>query len=107
MPRYITQSELLPPNVRAAIDHSDVVSISGQPLLHSSDSKEVLFDNCEEVIDMPFLVVEALIRHIPVVGHRHLREAFLGEYAILIGRALETGDEYIFGVREELGFRLE
>lgn len=104
---YITESELLNTAHRELLQSEDTLLVSGRPLTHWSDSKDSFFDQCVEVIRMPLSVRLVTIDYIDPQLNCHLDNQFTGEFISIIGENPETGDEYRFAIKEELGFCLE
>ncbi len=107
MEPYITSSEILDDDIRQFIIENPILLISGIPMRHhSSDGYDYLYA-CKPVDRIPLIVRQVLIQTIPVIGHRHLGEEFIGTYPTVSGVHEETGDEYCFGIRDCLGFVIE
>ena len=105
---YITGSSLLDGETREQLERGEAFLVSGQPLNHwSADGcKEWHFENTAAVVDMPFQPSNSAEIEISRVGNNHVPASFIGVYVALTGINPETGDEFRFGVREELGFCL-
>lgn len=97
--------EVLPEHVRELLVSQAVVYVSGKPVWHfSADGKERFFGDCDELIEHPLFVVNALLAHIPETGNTHIPEEYRGDYPVITGFSTETGDEIRFGVKSELNF---
>lgn len=103
----ITNSELLPQEVREIITENEQVYVSGRPLWRfPEDGKDTFYAACEELVAHPMFIVSALLAHIPDMGNTGIPREFIGDYAVITGFSAETGDEIRFGVRPELRFAI-
>lgn len=106
MNNFITKSEILPQDIREVVESNDIVVVSGRPFWHfDTDGGKYLHDRLP-VTGLLVAVRSVVVQTVPTVGNRHLPPEFLGTYPTLTGVDLQTGDEYCFGIRKELGFEL-
>lgn len=108
---YITKQLEIPTEVYELLDQlgeKEAVAVSGLPIIKwGIDQKDTFYNDNSEVVDMPF-VPRFVIRHtLSAIGAPHISESFLGTYPILVGENPETGDDYQFGIRDELNFSLK
>lgn len=104
---YVTDSEMLSREHRELLRSDIPLVVSGRPLACWTDSKDMFFDECAEVIDMPFVPRSVAVNEIDPVLHNHLDSRFTGTFINIGGFNPETGDEYRFAVRDELSFCLQ
>lgn len=86
-----------------AIGRMGLIVITGKPLIRWGEPPTYYNDNDVE-IGVLLRVSYFRMMHIPQVGHGHLEHDFTGEYPAVSGFDVETGVEYLFGVKPELGF---
>lgn len=104
---YITNSEMLNDEYRELFSSGECLLVSGQPLACWSDSKDSFFDDCSEVIMMPFIVRSVTVDQINSDLNNHLDVRYTGIFVGIVGFNPETNDEYRFAIRDELKFCLE
>lgn len=104
----MTESSLLDSETREQLKWGEVFLVSGQPLNHwaADGYKEWHFEGAAAVVDMPFQPSNSAEIEISRVGNNHIPASFIGVYVALTGINPETGDEFRFGVRDELDFCL-
>jgi hypothetical protein len=104
---YITNSEMLDDEYREIISSGECVLVSGQPLACWSDNKDSFFDDCSEVIMMPFIVHSVTIDQINPGLNKHLDMRYTGNFVGIVGFNPETNEEFRFAIRDELNFCLQ
>ena len=105
--RYITKSDVLPRKVREIVEANETVVVSGRPFWHFDVSGGKYLHDRLPISGLLVAVRSVIVQTVPTVGNRHLPPEFLGTYPTLTGVDLQTGDEYCFGIRQELGFEIE
>lgn len=82
--------------------------VHGRPFVFwsANGEEEDLYNNNCEVIEVSIRVGRIAIQTVSAIGHRGIDPAFTGSYPVIIGSD-EATNEYIFGVRPELEFRVE
>jgi len=104
---YITDSPLLPGDIKKLLLSGHDLVVSGRPLnLWQADRKEFHFYDCAEVIDMEFIPSLVSVTTIDPILNPHLGAIYTGIYITISGENPGTKDEYRFGIRDELGFCL-
>jgi len=101
---YVTKSELLDEDMREIFISGEILLVSGRPMNIWATDKDVFYDRCPEVIDMPFLPRLVVVTFLPAVGHRHIDPIYHGEYPAVTGINPINGDEYRFGILESHNF---
>ncbi len=105
---FITQSELLPIDDREILATHELVEATGRPLMVFRQSGwNSYYNECQLEPRRVLLTTNVQLVTIPDSGHLHLEPCFRGTYITLSGIHVPSGDEYVFGMRSELGFSFE
>ena len=102
---YLSPSPHFPEELRTLLQQTNEIIVSGQPLLYwDIDGKEFPTQDAPAVIDARVIVRQVVEQTIPQMGHRHLDPRYIGTYCVLAARNLDTGEEYLLPIVQELGF---
>lgn len=105
---FITQSEILPQKDRDILSSHELVEAAGRPLMVFRQSGwDSYYNECQLEPRRVLLTTSVQLVTIPDVGHGHIEPCFRGTYITLSGIHVPSGDEYVFGMRSELGFSFE
>ncbi|MBP7807287.1 hypothetical protein KA047_02215 [Candidatus Saccharibacteria bacterium] len=105
---FITQSELLPSQDRETLATHELVEAAGRPLMvFRQNGWDSYYNECQVEPRRVLLTTSVQLVAIPDAGHLHIEPCFRGTYITLSGIHVPSGDEYVFGMRPELGFSFE
>lgn len=105
---FITQSEILPHKDREILSSHELVEAAGRPLMvFRQNGWDSYYNECQLEPLRVLLTTSVQLITIPDVGHLHIEPCYRGTYITLSGIHVPSGDEYVFGMRPELGFSFE